>query len=437
VQPQPETVQPQPEAPDKAVPDVMQEADEGRQTQTIEPLQDSRNQQAGGIVVETAEPDRSFQIGQLDVVPVAQVAGGEETIVQHISAEEFGVTDVVTLLNYIYFAENSSELSPRLALLSKKDAAKFRPTMLDPYDKMRLYANSLNIVGSRLREYPESSITIIGFNSNNGDETGRLDLSRRRAEAVRDYLRSVWDVDDRRITLVSQNLPEKPALGEGSSVDDENRRVELYSDTWEILRPIVWSKNEWKSKPGTLYFRMPAVTADDVERWRFTITQGGTVLKEFSGSHVLPSKLEWSIAREQPFNQMTGEQFEYVLRITTPKEQKYMSPKGSIPITAKYIQDKRAAGEDDVEFTRYHLIVFDKTEDDYKAKVVDMVTSIFGVDAKITVLDLSEYQPSNQPGFEGLLNIGDSDAPLDMNLPEGRMYARALSVIVETAPQNN
>ena len=71
-----------------------------------------------------------------------------------------------------------------------------------------------------------------------GKEKGNKKLSTRRAEAVRDYLKAIWNIAPERMTIEVRNLPAKPSsirLKEGQA---ENRRVEIYSMDPAILAPI-------------------------------------------------------------------------------------------------------------------------------------------------------------------------------------------------------
>ncbi len=73
------------------------------------------------------------------------------------------------------------------------------------------YKNVLNIVGRKLTEVPEANIRIVGCNSDSGIETGNLDLSRARAETVKNYLSSIWSIADARMKVEARNLPDRPA----------------------------------------------------------------------------------------------------------------------------------------------------------------------------------------------------------------------------------
>lgn len=78
-----------------------------------------------------------------------------------------------------------------------------------------------------LQEHPKLRIRIEGHTDSTGDDASNLDLSERRANAVRDFLVESYDLDPSRL--------EVRGLGETEPIDDNstpegrqnNRRVEL------------------------------------------------------------------------------------------------------------------------------------------------------------------------------------------------------------------
>lgn len=60
---------------------------------------------------------------------------------------------------------------------------------------MDLYYEVLNVVGYRMKTAPRSTITVTGCNSNEGNELNNTDLSRSRAESVKNYIVDTWGID--------------------------------------------------------------------------------------------------------------------------------------------------------------------------------------------------------------------------------------------------
>lgn len=93
----------------------------------------------------------------------------------------------------------------------------------------RLY-ETLNNVAATLNEYPDTTVTIIGYTDSVGDSTSNLELSRRRAAAVADYLnqRGV-----NRSRMIVDGRGEAQPIASNATEDGraQNRRVEM------LIRP--------------------------------------------------------------------------------------------------------------------------------------------------------------------------------------------------------
>ena len=151
-----------------------------------------------------------------------------------ITIEELTTIDSAPLLNYVFFDTGESELDERYRLFaSQADTTSFDESNLK--GSMEKYLHVLNILGARLKRFPDTHLTIVGCNSNYGDEKGRTDLSRSRAEAVRAYLKYIWGVEGSRVDVETRNLPQAASTNRIVEGRAENQRVEMYSDAPEIL----------------------------------------------------------------------------------------------------------------------------------------------------------------------------------------------------------
>jgi outer membrane protein OmpA-like peptidoglycan-associated protein len=154
-----------------------------------------------------------------------------------VTVEEITVVDSSPLLNYIYFDSGRSDIPGRYALLkTAADAKAFDPAILK--GAMEKYRHVLNIIGKRAAERPKARLKIIGCNSGFGEEKGRSDLSRGRAEAVRGYLRNMWGIDPSRIEIETRGLPAAASAGNIPEGRAENQRVEIYADDSAILDTV-------------------------------------------------------------------------------------------------------------------------------------------------------------------------------------------------------
>ncbi len=139
------------------------------------------------------------------------------------------MNDGSPILNYVFFEAGKSEIPGKYVLL--KDRAQMQTfdekTIKSPQER---YYNLLNTVGKRLTQNPMARVRIVGCNSDTGVEKNNLDLSNRRAEAVRAYLYNVWGVDPLRMKVETRNLPAQAAAMDVLGGRAENQRVEIIYD---------------------------------------------------------------------------------------------------------------------------------------------------------------------------------------------------------------
>ncbi len=154
-----------------------------------------------------------------------------------LRVEEVAVRESSPVLPYIYFDTGRAEFPERYTRFSSaEEAGAFDPAGLR--GTLTKYRQVLNVIGRRAAERPGSRLRIVGCRSENGEEKGRVELSRARAAAVRDYLRTIWGIDPARMTIEARGLPEIPSSGLSPEGRAENQRVEIYSDDPEILDPV-------------------------------------------------------------------------------------------------------------------------------------------------------------------------------------------------------
>jgi outer membrane protein OmpA-like peptidoglycan-associated protein/Mg-chelatase subunit ChlD len=204
-----------------------------------------------------------------------------------VNIEEITMVDSSPLLNYVYFDTGRSEISDRYATFAIEDETEgFAEEKLK--DTMEKYHHILNVIGKRLAMNPESRISIVGCNSNTGEEKGRLDLSRSRADAVFSYFRYVWGIDPSRMDVSAQNLPSVPSASRVPEGVIENQRVEIYSDHPAILDTINSTYMLEQCETNELRI-VPAIQAQTViVKWQLKVLGGGKELLTREGKGGLP-----------------------------------------------------------------------------------------------------------------------------------------------------
>ncbi len=158
--------------------------------------------------------------------------------------------ELYALLPMVFFDQGAGTLPSRYVLYSSPaETQNFsEDTVTATYNG---YYNYLNILGLRLRKNPNTKITVVGCNSQDADNEKSVDLSRQRAEGVKKYLVEIWGINPARIGLEARKLPENSTLSTTPEGIQENRRVEVHADDWEIIKPIkreqIISQPDWRT----------------------------------------------------------------------------------------------------------------------------------------------------------------------------------------------
>jgi outer membrane protein OmpA-like peptidoglycan-associated protein len=163
---------------------------------------------------------------------------GEKQQNPTIVIEEVETEEMFPILPYVFFPENSSDLTQTdMILLSENETSAFDEQKL-PWNTMSIYSNMLNIIAKRMTEKPNAKIIITGTNKNMGTELNNLTLSQNRAEQVKKYLTDVWNIDPSRIDTRDRNLPISPGNNDHPDGQIENQRAEITSNDPYILEPM-------------------------------------------------------------------------------------------------------------------------------------------------------------------------------------------------------
>jgi outer membrane protein OmpA-like peptidoglycan-associated protein len=93
-------------------------------------------------------------------------------------------------------------------------------------------ASSLATVAAFIRSQPPGQVRIIGFTDSVGDDSSNLDLSVRRAEAVREYLVRNHGVTPERLVAGGMGEAEPVASNDTETGRRSNRRVEIYIEPY-------------------------------------------------------------------------------------------------------------------------------------------------------------------------------------------------------------
>jgi outer membrane protein OmpA-like peptidoglycan-associated protein/Mg-chelatase subunit ChlD len=208
--------------------------------------------------------------------------------------------DMLTLLdgtpvtNQVFFETGQSKISEHYVLLKNRAyTAAFNENVLT--NSLDRYKNVLNIVGRQLTEFPETHIRIVGCNSDIGVEKGNLDLSRARAETVKNYLSSIWGIDGARMKVEARNLPVQPAPAKMLGSRPENQRVEIIYDSSDMQ---AMAANQFIAESSDLaeIKILPQIMAEyGVADWELSLQGDNQTIKTLTGTQTLEPVLALSL----------------------------------------------------------------------------------------------------------------------------------------------
>ncbi|MFZ7127947.1 MAG: OmpA family protein [Desulfobacterales bacterium] len=199
-----------------------------------------------------------------------------------LTVEEITTIDSSPMLAHVYFDSGSNEIPPRyVKLTSQSQTAAF--TEGDLRGALEKHHHLLNVMGRRMTDHPTASIRLVGCNSNTGEERGRKDLSRLRAESVKAYLQYIWGISPDRITVEARNLPEAPSTNRIEAGREDNRRVEIHSEHPEILDVIQSTYMEARASHEELVLHPMVETEYGLTRWSLLAAGGGEILGSLEG----------------------------------------------------------------------------------------------------------------------------------------------------------
>lgn len=275
--------------------------------------------------------------------------------VNNIRVEDIQYTELFPLIPYVFMDLNQSQPSPRSqVLVERSQRGEFRISNLEP-DAVRINNRTLDIIGTRMVENPNSDLTITGT-LDGKNEKNNNNLAMQRADFVKQYLVDNFNINAQRINTRSVGLPSKPSTLTNEDGIEENRRVELSSSNPLIFEPIlISSDNQRLAEPNIIEFIPLVETNDVITSWEFDVSQSNRTLKRSNGSDI-PNSFQWTIRpNELESNQVP---VDYRLTVTTKKGAKKQVT-ASIPV--EYFSTSRKKTQDlpDKIISKYSLVLFD------------------------------------------------------------------------------
>ncbi len=368
-----------------------------------------------------------------------------------IRIEEIETEESFPLLPYVFFIDGDANLiETDVNRLQTDRTAHFSEDNL-PRSTLEIYKDLLNIIGSRLQKNPQAAITLTGTNNTIGGDKTTPNLSRSRAEEVKRYLESVWNIAPERMNIAAQNLPQNAANNSNDDGQSENRRVEISSNDMDILKPVVLKEIVRSANPPYVEITPKILSDSGIASWNLSVEQNGQKLRSYQGIGQ-PTIQKWDILENpQPLVETPVRinlEATDVLGVKKSKDT-------TLEVRQLTIKKKRVELQNDKKIERFSLIVFDynsATITKPNQRILEDVRRRIQPNSSVTIAgyaDRTGEQSYNQElttrrcnevqKFLGiadsrvtLLSKGKSELLYDNTTPQGRNYSRTVQVIIET-----
>jgi len=376
---------------------------------------------------------------------------GDITAEPQLPQQSLRTRSSIPVLPYVFFDDNSSAISARY---NKSGATGFSETSMAGKDALQANHALLDIVGERMKNNASYTMKITGTNANAKEEKNNIGLSKARAQAVADYLKSTWGIDGSRITIDQRNLPELPTNPVTMAGMQENRRAEI-SGPADLTAPIKIETNQPLAVGGATVRYDMSVTPDpsvhQYTSWTVTLDKDGVQIgSPLSGTGAPPASTTADIPGADKY---VNQPVHYTLRVTDAA--------GATATADGYTRIvPKTVSRDNLE--KFAMLSFDFDRADINSRARQMLSLIsesisrdatgVRIDGYCDQTGTAEY---NQTLSEARANAavtalrsmttlpanvtvhghGFRDLRFDNNLPEGRQLDRRVEFTIEKSSQ--
>ncbi len=284
--------------------------------------------------------------------------GSISTPTTSLKIDEVKTLDASPFLAHIFFDKGASEIPARyVRFKGAGETAGFEEKQL--ILTLQKYYQILNVIGKRLTINAAATITLIGCNDNSGKEKGNKQLSTQRAEAVKNYLQTVWNIAPERMTIEARNLPQMPSASKSAEGQAENRRVEIIASDMMILAPVQSVYTSGKIDQTFLIVRPSVVTPYAISTWKIITSNAAGTIAEQTGTGPLAKEIKISLADKDVLALGAGGDITIKLELQDSKGQRLAVSTAPVKVTFSQVSQRIAQKQDQLVQEKYALILFD------------------------------------------------------------------------------
>ena len=406
------------------------------------------------IIMQIVAKDTSEKKKKADLaLSVYTVKNGVEQKTDNLQMNETISSNILPVLNYVFFDKNSSQIPDRYRQLTQDETSEFSVTKLHNLTTLEKYQNILNVIGYRMLKDTTAAITLTGCNSGE-DEKNDQKLSLKRSNSIKDYLINSWNINPDRIKCEKRNLPKINSGLNDSLSKAENRRVEINSDNPNILELLTTTDTLLTFPDDKI--RIKIMNGNDYPgNWILNVNNKGNTIMKFSGKDTIPHFIDWKPTQEE-FN---GIDPSYPLQFSLSSDEtvKAFQPvKKEMNLNIEKSVKNNLTDDKNQLIENYSLILFGFNSSALSAKHIDIITylnSRIFPDSKIIVeghtdiigdslhnQNLSTERAINtykaikkaNENVDGIFMGMGYSGIYDNLLPEGRFYSRTVIIRVIT-----
>ncbi len=337
-----------------------------------------------------------------------------------LTIEELTTIDSSPFLNYIYFNEGASDIPSTYKLFSNQaDTRSFDERSLK--DTMEKHHHILNILGRRLATHPDAHIRIVGCNSNRGVERGKIDLSRSRAEAVKAYLRYIWNIDPARMEVQARNLPEVASAANLSEGRAENQRVEIYADAPALLDVVKSTYVQEICNVEEIRVSPQIQSGYGIDQWSLNLTGDGKPIGSLEGRGDLQKAYSLMI-KDIDLGILSASRAITANIAVTDRKGQSAEVTGDARVQFIKREERMAQKKGYRVLEKYALILFDFNRSDIKAhnkEIVDRIVERIKEVPTATVSITGHTDSIGNPDYNVALSIKRARASYDQILAGG------------------
>ncbi len=303
--------------------------------------------------------------------------------------------EVFPLRNYVFFEDGATSIPDRYILLSQAEAQQFSETdlkgrvMIDArrqgQSQMHIYYNILNILGDRMRNNPNTGITLVGSSAGKGANIGR-----QQADAIKEYLVSIFNIAPQRITTRGADWPGVRSYRHAQQTDvalrmASDRRVDILTANKELLmtdvgrpsamlKPVMFSRSDEGELDSHVIFTL--TNADRyMEEWHVELTDPNGLVLEFGP---FTGNME-SVPGQEVFDVAAPGQFDVVMKGVS-REGLEFTRETTMELVPKEVTDHHV-----IRFSMLYEFDTAETPAPYKEYLVDVIVPIVPENARVVI----------------------------------------------------